>query len=38
MIYKALNGLMPQYLSELLVFYVLPHLLESNGAGSLLGL
>lgn len=33
--YKALNGLAPQYRSELLVFYEPPRLLRSNGAGSL---
>ncbi|XP_058237160.1 uncharacterized protein LOC131347216 [Hemibagrus wyckioides] len=33
--YRALNGLAPQYLSDLLVFYDPPHLLRSKGAGYL---
>ncbi|KAI5087106.1 hypothetical protein C0J45_24357, partial [Silurus meridionalis] len=34
--YKALNGLAPQYLSELLYQYDPPCLLRSKGAGCLL--
>ncbi|XP_030638841.1 uncharacterized protein LOC115819469 [Chanos chanos] len=34
--YRALNGLAPQYLRELLVFYDPPRLLRSKGAGHLL--
>ncbi|KAF4070683.1 hypothetical protein AMELA_G00288330 [Ameiurus melas] len=33
--YKALHGLAPQYLSDLLVLYDLPRLLRSKGAGYL---
>ncbi|KAI5106874.1 hypothetical protein C0J45_2512, partial [Silurus meridionalis] len=36
MMYKALNGLAPQYLSELLYQYDPPRLLRSKGAGYLL--
>ncbi|XP_058233510.1 probable RNA-directed DNA polymerase from transposon BS isoform X2 [Hemibagrus wyckioides] len=35
LIFKALNGLTPQYLSDLLVFYDPPRLLRSKGAGYL---
>lgn len=34
--YNALNGLVPQYLSEPLVSYDPPHLLQSKGTGYLL--
>ncbi len=33
--YKELNGLAPQYLSDLLVFYDPPRLLRSKDAGCL---
>ncbi|MCJ8744369.1 hypothetical protein PDJAM_G00117870, partial [Pangasius djambal] len=33
--YKALNGLAPQYLSDMLVLYVPPRLLRSKDAGCL---
>ncbi len=34
--YKALNGLAPQYLSELLLHYSPPHLLRSQNSGHLI--